>query len=219
VFLASLSKVLVDEKLMMFDQENLEPLAALECCAVASTSPKSPHNADYWFKFDDDFVKRVSDEEAVEANYGTTDPPMPASPTTLRLGAPGAPLPRTRLDKRFTNAYMLVYIRDRCVEWMEAATLRPWPCPRTRHYGVGWGWLCFLRYWDDGCGRKGTRLNAPDTPICIVANPIRLEPVHSLKKDAINEAICLPNGCQASPRNRARYSIHQLSVRKKETLL
>lgn len=90
-----------------------------------------PFSSGDWYKFDDDFVKRVSAEEAVESNYGTSDNARPTSPATLRLGAPGA-LPRSRLDQRFSNAYMLVYIRDRCaIQWrqvfggrLEAGVLR-----------------------------------------------------------------------------------------------
>ncbi|KAI8611746.1 cysteine proteinase [Chytriomyces sp. MP71] len=48
-----------------------------------------------WFKFDDDRVTPVSEKDAMEENYGVD---------------PGNP--KTKLIKRFTNAYMLVYVRD-----------------------------------------------------------------------------------------------------------
>ncbi|KAJ3058009.1 hypothetical protein HDU98_005868, partial [Podochytrium sp. JEL0797] len=47
-----------------------------------------------WFKFDDDRVTPVSDLDATEENFGVDS-------TT-----------KSKLIKRFTNAYMLVYIRD-----------------------------------------------------------------------------------------------------------
>jgi ubiquitin carboxyl-terminal hydrolase 7 len=59
-----------------------------------------PHKENKWFKFDDDRVVPVADKEVLEDNYG---------------GDVGIVLPNTRqsrLHKKFTNAYMLVYIRE-----------------------------------------------------------------------------------------------------------
>ncbi|KAI9350734.1 cysteine proteinase [Obelidium mucronatum] len=47
-----------------------------------------------WFKFDDDRVTPVTDQDATEENFGVDS-------TT-----------KTKLIKRFTNAYMLVYVRE-----------------------------------------------------------------------------------------------------------
>ncbi|KAL2912015.1 ubiquitin-specific protease ubp15 [Polyrhizophydium stewartii] len=65
-----------------------------------------PEKHGRWFKFDDDRVIPVTDREVLEDNYGgeigkPNDAPMAAQ---RMQGA--------RLHKRFTNAYMLVYVRD-----------------------------------------------------------------------------------------------------------
>ncbi|CAG8473227.1 8493_t:CDS:10 [Acaulospora morrowiae] len=62
-----------------------------------------PEKDGKWLKFDDDRVTPVTDKEVLEANYGGEIPnssPLPA----IRPGG--------RNHKRFTNAYMLVYIRE-----------------------------------------------------------------------------------------------------------
>lgn len=60
-----------------------------------------PHPESRWFKFDDDRVTPVTDREVLEDNYGgellTNGVPQ--------KGAKGG-------MKRFTNAYMLVYVRE-----------------------------------------------------------------------------------------------------------
>ncbi|CAG8517017.1 2181_t:CDS:10 [Diversispora eburnea] len=61
-----------------------------------------PEKDGKWFKFDDDRVTRVTDKEVLEDNYGGEGPN--SSPLPIRPG--------TRNLKRFTNAYMLVYIRE-----------------------------------------------------------------------------------------------------------
>ncbi|RHZ60946.1 hypothetical protein Glove_350g9 [Diversispora epigaea] len=61
-----------------------------------------PEKDSKWFKFDDDRVTRVTDKEVLEDNYGGEVPN--SSPLPIRPGA--------RNLKRFTNAYMLVYIRE-----------------------------------------------------------------------------------------------------------
>ena len=55
-----------------------------------------------WFRFDDDRVVRVTDREVLEENFG-------GEPLGLERD-PARP-PTKGAQKRFTNAYMLVYIR------------------------------------------------------------------------------------------------------------
>ncbi|KAI8922962.1 hypothetical protein BC831DRAFT_473479 [Entophlyctis helioformis] len=58
-----------------------------------------------WFKFDDDRVIPVSEKEVLEDNYGGEAlRPGETQPAPLRPGM--------RMHKRFTSAYMLVYIRE-----------------------------------------------------------------------------------------------------------
>lgn len=58
-----------------------------------------------WLKFDDDRVHPVAAKEVFEEHFGDTPPPAVAGAT--------APLRLNRYNvRRFTNAYMLVYIRD-----------------------------------------------------------------------------------------------------------
>lgn len=56
-----------------------------------------------WLKFDDDRVTPVTDREVLEENYGGES--MNGQPPTLQRN-------QVRTMKRFTNAYMLVYIRE-----------------------------------------------------------------------------------------------------------
>ncbi|ORX43087.1 cysteine proteinase [Hesseltinella vesiculosa] len=67
-----------------------------------------PEKDGKWLRFDDDRVTPVTKKEVLEENFG--DDPRPVS-----AGGPpsGGPLRSTfsRMMKRFTNAYMLVYIR------------------------------------------------------------------------------------------------------------
>ncbi|KAH8116990.1 cysteine proteinase [Phellopilus nigrolimitatus] len=56
-----------------------------------------------WLKFDDDRVTPVTDREVLEENYGGE---------VLNGLTPPAQRQQVRAMKRFTNAYMLVYIRD-----------------------------------------------------------------------------------------------------------
>ncbi|KAJ3098511.1 hypothetical protein HDU97_003967 [Phlyctochytrium planicorne] len=60
-----------------------------------------PEKNGKWFKFDDDRVIPVTDKEVYEENFGGE---MNGSVPGVKLGA--------RNLKRFTNAYMLVYIRE-----------------------------------------------------------------------------------------------------------
>ncbi|KAJ1742827.1 ubiquitin-specific protease ubp15 [Coemansia sp. RSA 989] len=65
-----------------------------------------PTAEDRWYRFDDDRVVPVARDEVFEEYYGG-EFPQPAQPATA---VPGM---RTRPNsKRFTNAYMLVYIRE-----------------------------------------------------------------------------------------------------------
>lgn len=57
-----------------------------------------------WFKFDDDRVTRVLEREVLEDNFGGEYP-------NGQLGQTGVRAP-VRAMKRFTNAYMLVYVRE-----------------------------------------------------------------------------------------------------------
>ncbi|KAF9453207.1 cysteine proteinase [Macrolepiota fuliginosa MF-IS2] len=56
-----------------------------------------------WLKFDDDRVTPVTDKEVLEENYGGE--PLNGLPPALQRN-------QVRAMKRFTNAYMLVYIRE-----------------------------------------------------------------------------------------------------------
>lgn len=61
-----------------------------------------------WLKFDDDRVTPVTDKEVLEENYGGE-----------ALSLNGLPAPQrnqVRAMKRFTNAYMLVYIRETAID-------------------------------------------------------------------------------------------------------
>lgn len=63
-----------------------------------------PDRETRWLKFDDDRVTPVTDREVLEENYG--------GEALNGLTAPPAQRNQVRTIKRFTNAYMLVYIRD-----------------------------------------------------------------------------------------------------------
>lgn len=66
-----------------------------------------PDRETRWLKFDDDRVTPVTDREVLEENYGGE----PLNPLA-------APLQRNqvRAMKRFTNAYMLVYVRESAID-------------------------------------------------------------------------------------------------------
>ncbi|KAF5357773.1 hypothetical protein D9756_001634 [Leucocoprinus leucothites] len=59
-----------------------------------------------WLKFDDDRVTPVTDKEVLEENYGGE--PLNGLPPALQRN-------QVRAMKRFTNAYMLVYIRESAI--------------------------------------------------------------------------------------------------------
>ena len=72
-----------------------------------------PDSETRWLKFDDDRVTPVTDREVLEENYGGEP-----------LNGNFLPAQRTqvRAMKRFTNAYMLVYIRESAID----EVLAPW---------------------------------------------------------------------------------------------
>lgn len=61
-----------------------------------------------WLKFDDDRVTPVTDREVLEENYGGEALPP--------NGVLTPPRNQVRTMKRFTNAYMLVYIRETTID-------------------------------------------------------------------------------------------------------
>lgn len=64
-----------------------------------------PDRETRWLKFDDDRVTPVTDKEVLEENYGGE--PLNGPPSLQRN--------QVRAMKRFTNAYMLVYIRESAI--------------------------------------------------------------------------------------------------------
>ncbi|KAG0057243.1 hypothetical protein BGZ83_000656 [Gryganskiella cystojenkinii] len=66
-----------------------------------------PERDGKWFKFDDDRVTPVTLKEVMEDNYGGVDSPDGPMSNLMRQLA---------RHKKFTNAYMLVYIRDSSME-------------------------------------------------------------------------------------------------------
>ncbi|BAM82574.1 ubiquitin-specific protease [Cyanidioschyzon merolae strain 10D] len=66
--------------------------------AYIRPDPGTEEGSKIWFKFDDERVLRVTESEAVEDNFGAP------------LAANGVPFPPQR---RFTNAYMLQYVRKK----------------------------------------------------------------------------------------------------------
>ncbi|KDQ60693.1 hypothetical protein JAAARDRAFT_31668 [Jaapia argillacea MUCL 33604] len=66
-----------------------------------------PDRETRWLKFDDDRVTPVTDREVLEENYGGE---------ALNGMPPAAQRNQVRAMKRFTNAYMLVYIREAAID-------------------------------------------------------------------------------------------------------
>ena len=66
-----------------------------------------PDRETRWLKFDDDRVTPVTDKEVLEDNYGGEPLNGLTSPAQRQ---------QVRSMKRFTNAYMLVYIRDDAID-------------------------------------------------------------------------------------------------------
>jgi ubiquitin carboxyl-terminal hydrolase 7 len=66
-----------------------------------------PDRTTRWLKFDDDRVTPVTDKEVLEENYGGE---------ALNVVHPTLQRNQVRAMKRFTNAYMLVYIRDSAID-------------------------------------------------------------------------------------------------------
>lgn len=65
-----------------------------------------PDRETRWLKFDDDRVTPVTDKEVLEENYGGEA--LNGMPPSLQRN-------QVRAMKRFTNAYMLVYIRESAI--------------------------------------------------------------------------------------------------------
>jgi len=72
-----------------------------------------PDRETRWLKFDDDKVTPVTDREVLEENFGGEP---------LNGIAPPLQRNQVRAMKRFTNAYMLVYIRESAIDEI----LSPW---------------------------------------------------------------------------------------------
>jgi len=66
-----------------------------------------PDNETRWLKFDDDRVTPATDKEVLEENYGGEA--LNGMPPSLQRN-------QVRAMKRFTNAYMLVYVRESAVK-------------------------------------------------------------------------------------------------------
>ncbi|CAG8667385.1 8986_t:CDS:10, partial [Cetraspora pellucida] len=69
-----------------------------------------PEKNGKWLKFDDDRITPVTDKEVLEDNFGGSEVPNASLSPAIRTGG--------RNIKRFTNAYMLVYIRESDVDWV-----------------------------------------------------------------------------------------------------
>jgi ubiquitin carboxyl-terminal hydrolase 7 len=67
-----------------------------------------PDRETRWLKYDDDRVTPVTDKEVLEENYGGEAAFNSLPPTAQRN--------QVRAMKRFTNAYMLVYIRESAID-------------------------------------------------------------------------------------------------------
>ncbi len=76
------------------------------CTAVITFALIKPDRDTRWLKFDDDRVTPVTDKEVLEENYGGEA--LNGLPPTLQRN-------QVRAMKRFTNAYMLVYIRESAI--------------------------------------------------------------------------------------------------------
>jgi len=84
-----------------------------------------------WLKFDDDRVTPVTDREVLEENYGG-EPLNGVVPQTQRN--------QVRAMKRFTNAYMLVYIHDTAIDEVLAPFTEEDTPPHLSKLVLGW-WL------------------------------------------------------------------------------
>ena len=89
-----------------------------------------PDRETRWLKYDDDRVTPVTDREVLEENYGGE----PSSPNGV-LSPPQRN--QVRSMKRFTNAYMLVYIRDAAIDEVLAPfTEKDTPPHLSKSYGL-----------------------------------------------------------------------------------
>ena len=86
-----------------------------------------------WLKFDDDRVTPVTDREVLEENYGG-EPMNGVVPAQQQRN-------QARAMKRFTNAYMLVYIRESAMDDILAPfTEKDTPPHLSRHYQIRSVW-------------------------------------------------------------------------------
>ena len=88
-----------------------------------------PDRETRWLKFDDDRVTPVTDREVLEENYGG-EPLNGVVPQTQRN--------QVRAMKRFTNAYMLVYIRDTAIDDVLAPFTDDDTPPHLSEFALGW---------------------------------------------------------------------------------
>ncbi|KAG0004724.1 hypothetical protein BGZ65_012817 [Modicella reniformis] len=70
-----------------------------------------PGREDKWFKFDDDRVTRATMKEVLDENYGGGEP-------LENLAGMSPALRQLNRHKRFTNAYMLVYIQNNAIDYV-----------------------------------------------------------------------------------------------------
>ncbi|CAO3609348.1 unnamed protein product [Cunninghamella echinulata] len=72
-----------------------------------------PNKEGKWLRFDDDRVTPVTKKEVFDENFGDDSKPLPDTHSNLSLinGGGGIRANNARLMKRYTNAYMLVYIQ------------------------------------------------------------------------------------------------------------
>lgn len=112
-----------------------------------------------WLKFDDDRVTPVTDKEVLEENYGGES--MLGLPQTVQRN-------QVRTLKRFTNAYMLVYIRECAISEVLAPFL-PEDTPTHLSMEIFCGIICFAHecfifqrgaWMRRGCNLRPRRENA-----------------------------------------------------------
>lgn len=68
-----------------------------------------PERDGKWYRFDDDRVTQATMKEVLDENYGGGEP-------LENLGAMNLAMRQLNRHKRFTNAYMLVYVRDNAMD-------------------------------------------------------------------------------------------------------
>lgn len=68
-----------------------------------------PEKADKWYRFDDDRVIPATKREVFEENYGDDD--TSGNDTSLYMNGNNNRMSNALMLRKYTNAYMLVYIR------------------------------------------------------------------------------------------------------------